>query len=128
MTSFPQVRSRAFVRLMLWLASFTLLVGLGGAACAQTVPEGSGDGTRVLQTFVAPEAPKPSDGADQTRRWVMFALGAPLLMLLLITAGLGIAMGLYGKQVYVAHMIFAGLSLTLAIVHAVVGLVWFRPF
>ena len=58
----------------------------------------------------------------------MFALGAPLLMLLLITAGLGIAMGLYGKQVYVAHMIFAGLSLTLAIVHAVVGLVWFRPF
>jgi len=87
------------------------------------------DGAQVLQSFQheAPAAPAP-DGDDQTRRWVMFALGAPLLVFILITAGLGIAMGVYGKPVFLAHMIFAGFSVTLAIVHAIVGLVWFRPF
>jgi hypothetical protein len=58
----------------------------------------------------------------------MFGLGAPLLILLLITGSLGVAMGVYGKPVYLAHMVCAGLSVTLAIVHAIVGLVWFRPF
>ncbi len=87
------------------------------------------DGAQVLQSFQK-EAPAPAapDGDDQTRRWVMFALGAPLLVFILITAGLGVAMGVYGKPVFLAHMIFAGLSVTLAIVHAIVGLVWFRPF
>jgi hypothetical protein len=37
-------------------------------------------------------------------------------------------MGVYGKQVFVAHMITAGLSVTLAIAHAVAALVWFNPF
>jgi hypothetical protein len=87
------------------------------------------DGAQVLQSFQKEAAAAPApDGSDQTRRWVMFALGAPLLVFILITAGLGIAMGVYGKPVFVAHMIFAGLSVTLAIVHAIVGLVWFRPF
>jgi len=48
--------------------------------------------------------------------------------LLLVTGGLGVAMGVYGKQVFVAHMICAGLSMTLAIAHAIVGIVWFYPF
>jgi len=47
---------------------------------------------------------------------------------LLSTAALGIAMGVYGKPVYLAHMICAGLTVTLAVVHVIVGLVWFRPF
>jgi hypothetical protein len=58
----------------------------------------------------------------------MFLLGVALLTLVLITGGLGIAMGVYGKQVFVAHMIFAGLSMTLAIAHAIVGIVWFYPY
>jgi len=97
------------------------------ALAADPPPEN--DGAQVLQTFerTAP-APAPTDGTEQTRRWVMFGLGAPLLLLLLITGGLGIAMGVYGKPVYLPHMIFAGLSITLAIVHAIVGIVWFRPF
>lgn len=86
-------------------------------------------GTQILQSFEHAEAPAPQvNPEDRTRRWVMFALGAPLLILLLITGSLGIAMGVYGKPVYLAHMVCAGLSVTLAIVHAVVGLVWFRPF
>jgi hypothetical protein len=51
-----------------------------------------------------------------------------LLLFILIAVGLGVAMGVYGKQVFVWHMLFAGLSATLAIVHAIVGLVWFYPF
>jgi hypothetical protein len=65
---------------------------------------------------------------DHKKRLIMFILGAPLLVMILITGGLGVAMGVYGKQVFVAHMLFAGLSMTLAIAHAIVGIVWFYPF
>ncbi|MDX1812340.1 MAG: hypothetical protein R3240_10360 [Gammaproteobacteria bacterium] len=65
---------------------------------------------------------------DQRKRQIMFAMGVPLLLFIFVTAGLGIAMGVFGKDVYIAHMIFAGLSLTLALGHAVVGVVWFWPF
>jgi len=87
------------------------------------------NGAQVLESFerAATATPQP-DANDRSKRWVMFALGAPLLILLLVTGSLGIAMGVYGKPVYLAHMVCAGLSVTLAIVHAIVGLVWFRPF
>ncbi len=113
--------------LRLLLGSLLPALFLLGAAAAEPPPEN--EGARVLQAFEskAAEDAKASE-ADQTRRWVMFGLGAPLLILLLVTAGLGIAMGVYGKPVYLAHMICAGLSVTLAIVHAIVGIVWFRPF
>jgi len=66
--------------------------------------------------------------SDQKKRIVLFAMGISLLVLLLTTATLGIAMVVQGKQVFVAHMIFAGLSVTLAIAHSVVAIVWFFPF
>jgi hypothetical protein len=91
-------------------------------------PPAENDGARVLQSFQTPEAVAATEATDLTRRWVMFGLGAPLLLFLLTTAGLGIAMGIYGKPVYLAHMICAGLTVTLAVVHVIVGLVWFRPF
>ena len=65
---------------------------------------------------------------DKTKRLVMFVMGVPLLILIFVTAALGVAMGVYGKQVFVPHMVCAGLSLTLALGHAVVGIVWFYPF
>ena len=65
---------------------------------------------------------------DETKRLVMFLMGVPLLILLIATVILGIAMGIYGKPVFLAHMICAGLSMTLALGHAVVGIVWFYPF
>ena len=107
---------------------------LGAAAAALPVsaaeePSGQASGAQILQSFEKAAATNPQpDTTDRMRRWVMFALGAPLLILLLITGSLGIAMGVYGKPVYLAHMVCAGLSVTLAIVHAIVGIVWFRPF
>lgn len=65
---------------------------------------------------------------DERKRLVMFVMGVPLLILIILTVALGIAMVVFGKQVFVAHMICAGLSLTLALGHAIVGMVWFFPF
>jgi len=118
------------LRLLLALV-VALLLALAALApvTASADPTPENDSARVLQSFekAAPAAAAP-DSTDQTRRWVMFFLGAPLLLLVLVTAALGVAMGVYGKPVYLAHMICAGLSVTLAIVHAIVGIVWFRPF
>jgi hypothetical protein len=92
--------------------------------------QSSENNAQVIQAFT----PKVGDQSkvipveSKTKKIVMFSMGVPLLVLLLVTGVLGIAMGVYGKQVFVAHMIFAGLSLTLAIAHTVVGLVWFFPF
>lgn len=84
----------------------------------------------VLSAFNKDQG-KPSDIVsipEKKKRLVMFFMGVPLLIFILLTAALGIAMGMYGKPVYVPHMICAGLSVTLAIAHAIVGIVWFYPF
>ncbi len=84
---------------------------------------------QVLQQFnqgdviVAPERAI----SVQRKHQVLFWMGGTLLILILLTAGLGIAMGIFGKDVFVWHMLFAGLASTLAIAHAVVAFVWFYP-
>ena len=91
----------------------------------------SADGTSDVLSAFNKNQDKPSDIVsipDKKKRLVMFSMGVPLLIFILLTAGLGIAMGMYGKPVYIPHMICAGLSVTLAIAHAVVGIVWFYPF
>lgn len=84
----------------------------------------------VIQSFASDKSAKSElvQIEDQTKRLVMFVMGVPLLILIFVTAALGVAMGVYGKQVFVPHMVCAGLSLTLALGHAVVGIVWFYPF
>lgn len=88
------------------------------------------DRTQIMrafqQQFVAAEQEKSISVKDKHR--IMFILGVVLLVLLLTTGGLGIAMVVYGKQVFVIHMVFAGLSMSLAVIHAIVGIVWFFPF
>jgi hypothetical protein len=88
------------------------------------------DSAQIMRAFNQQhrEAEHAKSITDKDKQRVMFLLGVTLLTLVLITGGLGIAMGVYGKQVFVAHMIFAGLSMTLAIAHAIVGIVWFYPY
>jgi hypothetical protein len=110
-------------------AALALSLALGAAALVRAADGGPADSAaQVLQSFEKTEAAKAVDETQRTRHKVMFLLGVPLLVLLLITASLGLATGLFGKQLFVLHMLFAGLSVTLAIVHAIVGLVWFFPF
>jgi len=86
--------------------------------------------SQVIQAFTSKQETenKIIKIEDQRKRQIMFVMGVPLLLFIIITVSLGIAMGVFGKEVYVAHMIFAGLSLTLALGHAIVGMVWFWPF
>lgn len=65
---------------------------------------------------------------DQQKHEILFFMGISLLILLVITATYGIRVGILGKPEFVKHMIFAGLSMTLALAHAVVAIVWFFPF
>ncbi len=88
------------------------------------------DSAKIMRDFYQQhiEAERAKSITDKDKQRIMFLLGVVLITLVLITGGLGIAMVVYGKQVFVPHMIFAGLSVTLAIVHAIVGIVWFYPF
>ena len=86
---------------------------------------------RVLAAFDQQKAQQVDEGvalSDHRKHQIMFMLGVPLIILLLITGALGIAMGMYGKPLFVVHMISAGLTITLAIAHVIVGIVWFFPF
>lgn len=110
---------------------FALIVVLPCASIATAAqPSQQPNSAQVMESFARQaEQAEPNNGiSDKTKRVIMFLLGVPLLILLLVTAFLGIAMGVYGKQVFVLHMVSAGLTLTLAVVHAIVGLVWFYPF
>jgi hypothetical protein len=66
--------------------------------------------------------------AEHERQVIMFTIGAALLLLLLSTASVGIAVAVFGKPIFLLHMILAGLTVTLALVHVIVGVVWFFPF
>ncbi|OZB34177.1 MAG: hypothetical protein B7X47_02145 [Ferrovum sp. 34-44-207] len=79
------------------------------------------NGIQVLEAFDKQKEEKEKQDQDQL-------IGIPLLLLLFTTGALGIAVGVFDKPWFVAHMIFAGLTMTLAIVHLIVGLVWFYPF
>lgn len=88
----------------------------------------------VMQQFVereqqARQDTKPEIEADIKRKQrILFLMGAALLVSIFTTVGLGVAMALYNKPVFVAHMVCAGVSTTLALVHAIVAVVWFYPF
>ncbi|MCC6207954.1 MAG: hypothetical protein IT488_07360 [Gammaproteobacteria bacterium] len=85
--------------------------------------------TQVMHAFTeqAKEGVGVLDVPDRQKHLIMFSMGVALLIFLSITVAFGVAMALYGKRVFVPHMIFAGFSLTLAIVHSVVAVVWFFP-
>jgi len=108
----------------------TSILMLGGSPAYAEDTNQAQDGAQILQAFNQQHSQSERDKSitPKDKQRIMFLLGVVLITLVLITGGLGIAMGLFGKPVFVAHMVFAGLSITLAIVHAIVGLVWFYPF
>ena len=59
---------------------------------------------------------------------ILFLMGVGLLLAIVTTIGFGLAMVLGGKPVFFWHMLSAGVSLTLAIAHAVTAIVWFYPY
>jgi len=65
--------------------------------------------------------------SDNRKHQILFWMGGALLCLIFLAAGFGIAMGIFGKEVFLWHVLTAGLATTLAIAHAVTAFVWFYP-
>jgi len=119
-------RSYSFLQWLIVLAAFAVPL----APLAMTAAYAD-DRSPVMKAFQV-EAPAVSeavtDSAQKDKHKILFAMGATLLLLVIATAALGVAMALFGKEVFVAHMITAGLTVFLAIAHAVVSMVWFFPY
>jgi hypothetical protein len=115
-----------------YMMSLAMLVIVSCIPPALAVEESqTTNSTQVLEAFDRQQVQRvnqASELSDHNKHLIMFLMGVPLLILLLITGGLGIATGIFGKQLFIAHMIFAGLTITLALAHVIVGLVWFYPF
>ena len=115
------------LRLTQIIALFSLLMVLVPVYAANT-STGS-DTIDVLKQF---NEDKPTSNLieidTKTKHKIMFYMAVPLLILLIATVILGVAMAIFGKEVFVAHMVCAGLSVCLAIAHAIVGIVWFAPW
>jgi hypothetical protein len=120
-------RSLSVFSILMMTISLSLLPTL--SAQAEEASQ-AGESAQILQDFNKQhrDAEHEKSISDKTKQRVMFSLGIILLTMVLITGALGLAMGLYGKPVFVAHMVFAALSVVLGIAHAIVGLVWFYPF
>ncbi len=110
-----------FIKLLVFVVLFSGSVG------AMAQPE---QGSDVLRGF-NDKAVVESDAvkiADQKKHQILFVMGALLLVGVLATAGLGVTMVVFGKQVFVAHMICAGFTVFLAVAHAITAMVWFFPY
>ncbi len=84
--------------------------------------------TEIIEQFnqdvvIAPERAI----STQRKHQILFWMGGSLLLLIFFAAGFGIAMGIFGKDVFIWHVLSAGLATTLAIAHGVVAFVWFYP-
>ncbi len=64
----------------------------------------------------------------QRKHKILFIMGVCLLLGIFTTTGLGLAMALGDKPVFMWHMAAAGITVTLAIAHAVTSMIWFFPF
>ncbi len=108
----------------------SLAVALHAPPClGQTTPPASSNGAQILEQFGRQQpATLTTSIAEHERQVIMFTIGSVLLVLLISTASVGIAVAVFGKPLFLVHMILAGLTLTMAIVHVIVGVVWFFPF
>lgn len=125
------VKGDSYARLIVSWLIVTMLVMFCAVSIARAEEnDQKGSSAKVMEAFEKQAIQNKADGPStiQKKQLTMFLLGVSLLILLLVTGALGIAMGIYGKQVFVLHMISAGLTITLACVHAIVGIVWFYPF
>ena len=122
--------SRGMLVLLLALAACLMPQARAAEVSSAASEVQSTNGAAVLKAFddAQEKRVKGSELSDHGKRLIMFTMAIPLFILLLITGGLGVATGVYGKKLFIPHMVLAGLTISLALAHAIVGLVWFYPF
>lgn len=116
-----------------WLRALVLVsvVGLwSGLVLAQSPAPAEDPSLAVMRTFTeqANTTAEEVRATERERHQILFIMGVLLLISLLTTAGLGLSMVLAGKQVFVAHLLGAGVTVFLSLAHAVTAIVWFYPF
>ncbi len=118
-----------------WLRTLLALSLLSPAywpvCLAEDAPPAAPNGPQILEQFGHQQPQRPARATsipEHERQVIMFSIGTVLLILLLSTASVGIAVAAFGKPLFLVHMILAGLTVTVAIVHVIVGVVWFFPF
>jgi hypothetical protein len=117
-----------------WVAGFrkALLMLVLGVLCVGGVVNlaYADEKSEIVEGFIAHQSEEHGVKAiaDHRRHQILFIMGACLLIGILATAGFGIAMAIFGKEVFVAHMVSAGITVFLAVAHAVTSIVWFFPF
>jgi len=117
-------------RILFAVLSLLLCFGSSPAMAEASSSSSMGQDLQAIQTFN-----KQHDNEtgvlkvkQQTQHRILFFMGIGLLIGLLLTATFGLMMVLGGKQVFVWHMLSAGVTITLALAHAVTSIVWFFPF
>jgi len=97
---------------------------------SQTVVNSSSEDIKAIETFNKLRYDEVGilKVEAQKKHKILFIMGVCLLLGILSTAGLGLAMVLGDKPVFMWHMAIAGITVTLAIAHAVTSMIWFFPF
>jgi len=108
--------------------SSAMAAGQDAASAMSSAANAQSSGA-VMQKFADDDEIAPERRIEDKRKHqILFIMGISLLVLLFITGSLGVSMVAFDKEVFVPHMIFAGLSLTLAAVHAATSIAWFWPY
>jgi len=117
---------------LLTLLCMTPVTPAGAApnqAAAASATESGMNSAAVMEQFAGDDEVAPERRIETKRKHqILFMMGISLLVLLFMTGSLGVAMVAFDKDVFVPHMIFAGLSLTLAAAHAATSIAWFWPY
>ncbi|MDX8391048.1 MAG: hypothetical protein R8K53_00515 [Mariprofundaceae bacterium] len=121
-----QYAGLSFLVLFLLMAMLPLAVHAATDAAAEKGQFSSG---AVMQQF-ASDVEIAAERRIETERkhQILFIMGISLLILILMTGGLGVAMVVFDKNVFVLHMICAWFSMTLAAAHAATAIAWFWPY
>lgn len=114
-----------FLLTAMWLSG----IGISSAIAADETQTGN-ESHAVLAPFVEKEEVLGEAVAisDKQKHLILFYMGVALLFLVLTTAVIGLQIGMFGKQLFVQHMICAGFTVFLSLAHAVTAIVWFFPF
>jgi len=116
------------LRCLLLMICFMLTIMSSSAFAATPEAAKMQHSAQVLEQFNGDDELAPERVIETKRKHqILFLMGGALLILILLAAGFGIAMGIFDKDVFIWHVLSAGLATTLAIAHGVVAFVWFYP-
>ncbi|NOY62365.1 MAG: hypothetical protein GXP10_04285 [Gammaproteobacteria bacterium] len=119
-----------FTSLLLSFALFSTAHSAGNEAKV-AVASGSGGTEDNPQMVMVPFQGNIVEAAASDDVWkheILFVMGVLLLTVIITTAVFGVRMAIFGADVFVPHMVLAGISVFLAVAHSVVAIVWFFPF